>query len=73
MKHAALSPIKSSLFKSFAYDANTRQLHLEFHNGDVWRYDDVPAERAATMQEAASPGAYFGSRIKGQYTGKKVS
>lgn len=73
MKHPDLQPIKSSLFKSFGYDPATRHLHLEFHNGDVWRYDDVPAERAATMQEAASPGAYFGSRIKGQYTRKKVS
>lgn len=67
-----LGPVKSSLFTGMHYHPDSQALHLEFQNGDIWRYDGVPAEKAATMAESASVGRYFGSKIKGLYNGTKV-
>lgn len=64
---------KSSLFKSAPhYDPETSRLTVEFHNGDRWEYHGVPMERAEAFAGNASPGSYFGAKIKGQYTGRKL-
>lgn len=71
-KPPSLNPITSSLFSGHHYDPASRKLTLEFQNGDTWIYSDVPAERAEAFAGNASPGRYFGSRIKGQYPGRKL-
>lgn len=67
-----LTPIKSSLFTAHHYDPGTSTLTLEFSNGDRWAYRDVPLEKATAFAENASPGRYFGSKIKGLYPGRKL-
>ncbi len=71
-KHPEFTPVTSSVFNGVHHDPNTSTLTMRFNNGDVWQYDDVPLERAHSMQGAASPGKYFADKIKGQYTGRKL-
>lgn len=71
-KHPPFAPIKSSLFDGYHFDPATSKLTLKFTNGDVWQYDDVPHERAVSMEGSISPGRYFSDRIRGQYKGKKL-
>lgn len=71
-KHPDLKPVSSSLFDGYHYDPDSRELTLKFQSGDTWRYHQVPMERAEAFAGSASPGAYFGKNIRGQYTGKKL-
>ena len=67
-----LTPIKSSMFAAQAYDPNSRVLTVQFKNGAVHQYDDVPADKHFAFVGAASPGRYFNERIKGNHLGRKV-
>lgn len=71
-KHPDLVPMESSLIAGYHYDPPTNRLTVKFKNGDVWQYDDVPHERAEAFAGNASPGAFFGKKIKGQYPGRKL-
>lgn len=71
-KHPELMPMDSSLFDGYHYEPATNLLTVKFTNGDVWQYHDVPHERAEAFAGNASPGAFFGRKIKGQYSGKKL-
>lgn len=66
-KHPELSPLTSSLLSGHHYDPDTRQLHLGFNSGQVYRYDDVGIDKAEALAGSASPGRYFGSRIRGHH------
>ena len=72
-KIPTMAPLKSSVLAGHHYDPATSVLHLQFTNGDTWRYRDVPMERAETLAGNASPGKYFTDSIKGQYAGEKVA
>lgn len=71
-KTPELTPIKSSMFSAQHYDPNSRVLTVQFKNGAVHQYDDVPAEKHFAFVGAASPGGYFNSKIKGNHLGRKV-
>jgi hypothetical protein len=42
--------VKSSVFTAAAYRSGARQLYLRFHDGDIYRYFDVPAEPLGVPQ-----------------------
>lgn len=68
-----LTPIKSSMFAGQHYEPNTRKLTVQFTNGAVHEYDDVPMDKYETFIAGASPGRFFNDRIKPNHIGRKVS
>jgi KTSC domain len=66
------SPVKSSNLKSVGYDPKTQTMEIEFLNGNVFRYDGVPAHHHAGLLKHSSPGTYFHTHIKGAFDGEKV-
>ena len=68
-----LTPIDSSMFSGHHYDPNTRQMTVQFKNGAVHVYDDVPMEKHEAFTGALSPGKYFNERIKSNYLSRKVA
>lgn len=68
-----LTPIESSMFSGHAYDPATRKLTLQYKNGSVHEYDDVPMEKYETMVGNASPGRYFNQRIRGLHVSRKIT
>jgi hypothetical protein len=52
-------PVKSSNLAAVGYDADSKTLEVEFKTGGVVQFSDVPADKAAALQSAESPGAYF--------------
>jgi hypothetical protein len=68
-----LTPIESSMFSGHHYDPNTRQMTVQFKNGAVHAYDDVPMEKHEAFVGNASPGRYFNERIKSMYPSRKVA
>ena len=68
-----LAPIKSSMFSGHHYDPATRQMTVQFKNGAIHQYDDVPMEKHEAFTGAFSPGQFFNEKIKSNYASRKVA
>ena len=68
--HKERTPITSSTLKSAGYNAGV--FEVEFHDGSVYRYFDVPAEVAEAFLASDSNGHHFVTFIRGQYKFEKV-
>lgn len=58
---------ESSTIARFAYDEPTSVLNVEFKNGNVYNYYDVPQPIFEAMRNAPSKGQYLAQQIKGRY------
>jgi hypothetical protein len=67
------TPVQSSNVAAVGYDPASSTLEVEFLNGGVYEYQDVPAEVAAGLVSAGSVGAYFAANVRHRYTGRKLS
>lgn len=62
--------VVSSLIKRVRYDDET--LEIQFANGQIYAYQNVPPEEYESLMEASSPGSYFHDNIKGSYADSRV-
>jgi len=67
-----ITVIGSSSIKSVGYDAASKMLEIEFSQGTVYQYPDVPQEVYNDFAAAESAGSFFHANIKSQYVGTKV-
>lgn len=56
--------VSSSNLSSVGYDPATATLEVEFLNGGVYQYFNVPAHVHAGLMSAASHGSYFDGHVK---------
>lgn len=49
------------------YDTDAQALTIQFVNGAVHRYLNVPQTTADTLFQVSSPGTYFHDKIRGNY------
>jgi lysyl-tRNA synthetase class 2 len=54
----------SNVIKSFDYDGATQTLRVEFNNGSVYKYHDVPDSVYQELKIAPSVGQYFNTHIR---------
>lgn len=64
--------VTSSNIASIGYDANSQTLEIEFLNGGVYQYFDVPQYVYEELMNASSHGQYLAQNIKGVYRFSKV-
>lgn len=64
--------VRSSILVSVRYDDENRVLGIEFTDGSVYEYVEVPAEVHISLMKAASLGAYYNGHIKGSYAFRRV-
>ena len=57
-------PVSSSALRSVGYDEDRGILEIEFDNGAVYRYYDVPPEVHRGLMSADSHGRYFHRHIR---------
>lgn len=70
-----LRPCKncSSHIHSIGHDPETNTLAIKFHKGGAtYHYPGVEASVFNEFHSHESPGSFFHTRIKSQYTAKKV-
>ena len=60
--------LRSSNLNSAEYDAETRQLTIQFKGGGVYTYADVDESVYEGLLAAPSPGAYFAANIKDTFS-----
>jgi len=64
--------VQSSNIRSIGYDTESMVLEIEFHDGGVYQYSNVPQHVYEGLMLASSKGSYFHQRIKGRYRYRKV-
>ena len=65
------TPVESSMINAVGYDEQARQLEVEFRNGQVYRFSNVPADIHSQMMSAPSVGKYFGTNVRGKFSYSK--
>jgi hypothetical protein len=65
-------PLRSTSLKSAGYDEAHRWLDVEFLNGDIYRYLDVPAEVYVDFCDAESHGRFYVKYIRDSFEFKKL-
>ena len=64
--------VTSSNIASIGYDETSETLEIEFKNGGVYQYFDVPQGVYNGIMSASSHGEYLAHNIKGHYRYSKV-
>jgi hypothetical protein len=59
--------LDSTNINSVCYYEDTETLEIEFHNGYVYQYFDVPESFYTNLLGAGSRGKYFSENIKGRF------
>ena len=66
------TPVTSSNILSIGYDADSMTLEVEFKDGAVYQYFDVPGHVYEAFLNAASIGSYHAREIKGRFRYARV-
>ena len=64
--------VTSSNIASIGYDTSSQTLEIEFLNGSVYQYFDVPQHVYNGLMSADSHGQFLAQNIKGVYRYSKV-
>lgn len=64
--------VSSSNLASIGYDENSQILEIEFNNGRIYQYLNVPSIEFQNLKNANSHGKYFISKIKDFYQYQQI-
>ena len=67
------TPVSSSNLASIGYDPSTKTLEIEFNDGALYQYDDVPESEYTGLMGASSHGKYFHRNIKSRYRYRRIN
>lgn len=65
-------PVESSMMATIGYDHATAILEVEFHNGSVYAYVEVPPELYAELTETESKGQFFNTHVRAAFRFQRV-
>lgn len=65
-------PVTSSNLQSVGYDLDSETLEVEFHDGSVYQYSNVPQGEYDALMSADSKGTYFSANIRNRYPYTKL-
>lgn len=65
------TPVTSSNISSIGHDEKENILAVEFKDGSVYHYHDVPKDAHQALVGAKSVGSHFHSNIKNKYSHSK--
>lgn len=64
--------VSSSNIASIGYDGQSETLEVEFLDGSVYQYFNVPSGTHAGLMAASSHGGYLSAQVKGKYQFQKL-
>ena len=65
-------PVQSSNLNSVGYDSDTKTLEIEFHDGGIYQYFEVPSDIHEGLMSAPSKGKFHHEFIKNVYRYQKI-
>ena len=66
-------PFHSSIILSAGYDEDLGVLEIQFTNGDIHQYLDVPEEKYHTLRNTEFLESYFNHNIRGMYEYRQLA
>ena len=63
----------SSVVAKTNYEPGTLILRVVYISGDIYEYENVPAEVYDAMRSSFSKGTFLNTEIKGKYNYRKLS
>lgn len=67
-----MRPVESSSLRRVGYSQASRTLRIEFKEGSVWDYLQVPPSEYEGLMKAGSHGRYFYSHIRNRFQSRKI-
>ena len=67
-----MTNVESSTIEAVGYEEESSTLQVEFKNGGMYQYFDVPESVFEELRDADSVGKYLAYSIKGTYRYSKV-
>jgi hypothetical protein len=64
--------VDSSSLKSMGYARKTQTLEIQFANGSIYRYDDVPLALWTEFRRSESKGKFFQEKIRDRFPTTRV-
>ncbi len=65
-------PVSSSNLASVGYNPDNETLEVEFRNGTIYEYYNVPQFMHERLMQAASVGTFFNAELKNNYACSKI-
>jgi KTSC domain len=65
--------VKSTSVASVGYNELSGTLEIEYRNGSLYRYYDVPEQVYTDLMAASSLGRFINKKIKPYFTYKKIA
>lgn len=63
---------QSSHLQSYSYDENTQTLTVQFQNGAIYQYANVPQTEYWNLAQNGGSGTYFHAKIRDNYPTTKI-
>lgn len=63
---------QSSHLQSYEYEPDSQTLTIQFQNGTIYQYDQVPVNVFYSMVQSGGAGTYFHAKIRDQYPMRKI-
>jgi lysyl-tRNA synthetase class 2 len=64
--------VSSSNLNRAIYNSSENHLSIEFNNGSIYEYENVPLEIFENFKKSESQGKFFNSNISRTYKYKKI-
>lgn len=71
MKEIIMITVDSSQMDSVGYDPGTNEMYIEFSNGSIYKYFEVPKRVFVDLLSSKSQGSYFHTDIRMKYSYEK--
>ena len=65
-------PVSSSNLASVGYDAGSETLEVEFKNGHIYQYYNLPQVMFDALMQAPSMGSFFNANIRNAFACAKL-
>jgi len=72
VSHIAHDPVASAVLSTAGYSKRLHVMEIEFCNGAIYRYLDVPADVYRDFLAAESKAQYYDWNIKGRYRAFRI-
>lgn len=60
-------PVESSALQTVGYSRRLRALEIEFHDGSIYRYLEVPSAIHRQLLAAESKATYYNQKVRGKF------
>jgi hypothetical protein len=64
--------VKSRILRSVGYDETTKNMEIEFQNGLVYQFSDVPPKVHKELMRSEEIGKYFTDKVRSRFRTKQM-